>query len=216
MMKIKFLTPYILLFLMSCYGSQFSAQSIAPMDVEKKNAVLQEIEKASQNIQNLQCNFIQEKTSELVVEKAIVKGVMFYESPAMLRWEYTNPIATTLILNDKNAVLLDKNGKTIGNASAFKQLGNIIVSMINGNGLQQHKQFSSEIFDVNKDQIRIVLTPSQKRLKDYYQSVEIVMNKKTFLASEIHMNEKSGDRMVILLQNSRINEYIDPIKFEIK
>jgi len=166
-------------------------------------------------MKTLQCSFVQEKTSTLVAEKSVSKGLLLYQSPSMLRWEYTDPTPSALILNGKNAVLLDKNGKPQGNANVLKQLGNIIISMINGDGLRQNKQFSTEVFDCEQDYL-VILTPVQKRLKEFYQSIELKLNKETLLASEIVMNEKSGDKTVIYLNDKVLNKEIDNIKFAVK
>jgi outer membrane lipoprotein-sorting protein len=201
------------LFLALC-GTVFP-QSDSNLNESEKAVFEQTILEQSKKISTLQCVFVQEKTSTLVTEKAVSKGILLYQSPSMLRWEYTEPALSTLILNGKNAVLLDKNGAPQGKASVLKQLGNIIISMINGEGLRQNKQFATEVFESEKSFI-VILSPIQKRLKEYYKSIELKLDKNTFLASEIIMNEKSGDKTVIFLNDKKINEEIDANKFKIK
>jgi outer membrane lipoprotein-sorting protein len=196
------------------YETGFS-QNGQSLNESEKTVFEQKMIEQSKKINTLQCDFVQEKTSTLVAEKAVAKGILRYQSPMMLRWEYTEPAPSILILNRKNAVLFDKNGKRQGNTNALKQLGNIIISMINGDGLRQNKQFSTAVFESEKDFI-VVLTPIQKRLKDYYKSIELKLDRSTFLASEIIMNEKSGDKIVIILNNTELNEEIDINKFAIK
>jgi outer membrane lipoprotein-sorting protein len=169
----------------------------------------------SKKINTLQCRFVQEKTSTLVREKAVAKGILLYWSPSILRWEYTEPAPSMLILNGKNAVFLDKNGEKQGNANVLKQLGGIIIAMINGENLRQNKQFSTEVFENDHDFI-VVLTPVQKRLKEFYKSIELKLDKNTFLAFEIIMNEKTGDKTVIFLDDTELNEEIDTNKFILK
>jgi outer membrane lipoprotein-sorting protein len=196
------------------YETVFS-QNGQSLNESEKAVFEQKMIEQSKKINTLQCDFVQEKTSTLVAEKAVAKGILRYQSPAMLRWEYTGPVPSMLILNRKNAVLFDKNGKRQGNTNALKQLGDIIISMINGDGLRQNKQFSTAVFESEKDFI-VVLTPIQKRLKDYYKSIELKLDRSTFLASEIVMNEKSGDKTVIILNNTELNEEIDINKFAVK
>jgi outer membrane lipoprotein-sorting protein len=134
----------------------------------------------------------------------------------MLHWEYTAPAPSTLILNGNAAVLLDKEGKKVGNDKMIKQLGKLIISIINGEGIKNSKQFSTEIFEEEGRQMLVVLTPVQKRIKGYYSSIELQIDKSTLLASEIIMNEKSGDKMVIYLSNIVLNKEISQSKFVIK
>ncbi|MDR1553769.1 MAG: outer membrane lipoprotein carrier protein LolA [Prevotellaceae bacterium] len=183
---------------------------------EKEKAVFeQKMQVRSKNINTLQCRFVQEKTSTLVLAKAVAKGILLYQSPSMLRWEYTEPVHSILILNGKNAVLLNKDGNQQGNSHVLKQLGGIIISMINGESLRQNKQFATEVFESEKD-FRVVLTPIQKRLKEFYKSIELKLDKNTFLAYEIVLEEKSGDKTIIFLNDKEINNEIDINKFAVK
>jgi len=88
--------------------------------------------------------------------------------------------------------------------------------MINGNGIAQNKQFSSEFYEIDNSQILVVLTPVQKRLKDFYNKIELKIELKTMLADDITLDEKSGDKTVILLTNKILNSDIPQNKFEIR
>jgi len=199
-----------ILFSIIC-GNIFS-QTGRKLSESEKQAFEQKMIDHSKKIKTLQCAFVQEKTSSLVVEKAVSKGSMLYQSPSMLRWEYTEPTPSTLILNGNNAVLLDKNGQKIGNEKMLQQLGGIIISMINGNGIAQNKQFSAEMYENNGEMV-VVLTPIPKRLKDFYNTIELRIDIKTMLANSITLNEKVGDKMVITLTNKVLNSEIPQSKF---
>ena len=211
MKKIIFIT---ILFLV-IRGNVFS-QTGRKLTENEKQVFEQKIIEQSKKIQTLQCSFVQEKISTLVSEKAVTKGIMLYQSPSMLRWEYTEPTSSTLILNGNNAVLLDKNGAKAGNKKMLKQLGDIIISMINGNGIAQNRQFSSEFYEISSSQMLVVLMPVQKRLKDFYNKIELIIDLKTMLADNITLDEKTGDNTVILLTNKGLNVDISQNKFEIK
>ena len=202
--------------LFSIFCGTISPQNSRKLSENEKQVFEQKMIEQSQKIKTLQCAFVQEKTSSLVSEKAVVKGILLYQSPSMLRWEYTEPTPSTLILNGNDAVLLDKNGKKAGNEKMLKQLGSIIISMINGNGIAQNKQFSSECYELDPAQILVVLTPVQKRLKDFYNKIEISIDLKTMLANNISLDEKTGDKMVISLTNRVLNSEIPQEKFAIE
>ena len=189
----------------------FMAQK--PVSEERKQLFLNQITEESKKIKTLQCAFVQEKTSSLISEKAVAKGILLYQSSSMLRWEYTEPTPSSLILNGNNAILLDKNGKKLGNEKMLKQLGSIIISMINGNGIVQNKQFSSEFYEIDNTQILVVLTPVQKRLKDFYSTIELKIDLKTMLANNITLNEKAGDKTIIFLTDKVLNSEIPQSKF---
>jgi outer membrane lipoprotein-sorting protein len=212
----KAILLFIILFcIFSVFCKTAFSQDNRNLNEIEKTAFGQKMQEQSKKIKTLQCSFVQEKTSTLVKEKAVAKGILLYQSSSMLRWEYTYPTPSTLILNRKNAVLLDANGKQQGNVNLLKQLGNIIISMINGESLRQNKQFSTEVFEGEND-FTVILTPLQKRLKEYYKTIELKLDKNAFLASEVVMNEKSGDRTVIFFNDKELNIEIDPNKFIVK
>jgi len=161
----------------------------------------------------LQCGFVQEKTSALVTGKAVAKGILLYQSPSALRWEYKEPIPSTLILSGNNAVLLNKEGKKVGDARMLKQLAGMIINVINGESIKSDKQFSTEIFQTDNSRIRVVLTPVQKRLKDFYSTIEMVLDGKTLLADRIILNESSGDKTVISFTDKELNGEIPQTEF---
>ena len=203
-----------ILFLMTCI-TVFSQQNRKFDEIEKQEFE-QKIVENSQKIATLQCTFVQEKTSSLFVEKAVAKGILSYQSPSMLRWEYTEPSPSTLIINGNDAILLDRDGNKMGNEKMLKQLGGIIISMINGSGIVQNRQFSSELYPIDHAQILVVLTPLQKRLKDFYTQIELTIDLRTMLAHEILLVEVSGDKMVIFLTNKVLNSDFSQNIFAIK
>ena len=207
-----------ILFSMIC-GNVFS-QTGKKLDESEKQVFEQKMVEGLKKVTTLQCTLALEKTSSLTAEKVMMKGAMMYQSPSKLRWEYTDPTPSTLILNGNNAVLLDKNGEKIadnGNEKMLKQLGNFIIMMISGKGImQQNKMFSPEFYEIDDAQMLVVLTPAQKRLKDLYNKIELRIDRKTMLANNIMLDEKSGEKTVISLTNKILNLEISPNKFEIK
>ena len=202
--------------LCSVFCGNIFSQSGRKLSDDEREVFKQKIIEQSKKIETLQCSFTQEKTSMLVSGKAVAKGIMFYQSPSMLRWEYTEPTPSALVLNGNNAVLLDKNGKKIGNEKMLKQLGGIIISMINGNGIAQNKQFSPEFYEINNAEMLVVLMPLQKRLKDFYDKIELKIELKTMLATSITLDEKSGDKTVISLTSTVLDSEIPQNKFAIQ
>ena len=204
----------IILFYSIC-GNIFS-QTGRRLSESERQVFEQKIIEHSKKIKTLQCSFLQERTSTLVAEKDVTKGVLLYQSPTMLRWEYTEPTPSTLILNGNNAVLFNQDGNRMGNERMLQQLGSIIISMINGSGIAQNRQFSSEFFEIDNSQMLVVLTPAQRRLRDFYNKIELRIDLKTMLADSITLVESSGDKTVIILTNIVLNEEIPQSKFAIK
>ncbi|MDR1459749.1 MAG: outer membrane lipoprotein carrier protein LolA [Bacteroidales bacterium] len=183
----------------------------AKTDIEKK------ITMASQKIASLQCRFIQTKTSTLFSEEALSKGLLYYKTPNSLRWEYTEPTTSILIFHKENTYLKDENGVVSNPNKMFKQLGNFIVSTINGKGLIANDNFKIDYLENGKDKssMWIMLTPVSKRLKDMYSSILIKISTVDYLALEIILEETSGDKTTIILSDKKINANMPESRFSI-
>jgi len=206
--KIIFTT---VLFLVFC-GNIFP-QNGKKLNDSDKQIFLQNLLEQSKKTKSLQCTMALEKTAS-DNGKTAMKGTMMYLSPSKLRWEYAAPTPATLIMNGNNAVVLDKNGEKTDDVKKLKQLGNFIMMMISGNGLmQQNKMFSSDLYELDNTQMFVVLTPVPKRMKDVFNKIELKIDRKTMLTDEIILDEKSGDKTVILLKNKALNIEIPQSKF---
>jgi outer membrane lipoprotein carrier protein len=184
----------------------------ARTEIEKK------IVAEAKKITSLQCKFEQEKASVLLTEKAISKGILMYKSPASLRWEYTEPNKYILVFHQGNASMKDEKGAVIQANKMLKQLGNFIVSAINGKSLTDNENFQIEYYEneKNKQIVWVKLIPIPKKLKEMYNSIQIKISTSDYLASEIIMEEKSGDIMKIFLSEKKINENIPVNLFSIQ
>lgn len=183
----------------------------AKADIEKKITI------ASQKISSLQCRFIQKRTSILFVGEAVSKGLLFYKTPNSLCWEYTEPVSSLFIFHHENMYLKDEKGVVSSPNRMFKQLGNFIVSAINGKGLVSNDNFKTDYYTNEKDKNTawIKLTPVSKRVKEIYSFILIKISTIDYLASEIIMEETSGDKTTIILLDKKLNTNIPESRFSI-
>ncbi|MDR1878451.1 MAG: outer membrane lipoprotein carrier protein LolA [Bacteroidales bacterium] len=181
----------------------------AKTEVEKK------IMEASRNITSLQCKFTEEKSSVLLTHKSVSKGILLYKTPSSLRWEYTHPAVLTLILHQDKVSIRNGKGESLGSGKMFKQLAYFIISTVNGNGLRDNKDFTVDYYRIQQDKsvLWVKLTPVSKQLKAVYASIEIKISTKDYLATEIILNELSGDKTDILLSDKTLNGAIASSQF---
>lgn len=212
-MKINIRLSVVIVAMLS--AAVVSAQKPRKLTDTQRQKFEKEFIAKSREIASLQCGFTQTKTSVLVAGNAVSKGNMYYSSPSMLAWEYVAPIKSVLVVNGKQTRLLDNNGKSVGNSQAIKQLGGLIINMINGSNIADGKMFSSEIFDISSETVQIELYPVGKRLKSYYRQINIKIDTKRMVAIEIVMHENSGDCTTIVFDKIELNQKIDDTKFKI-
>ncbi len=185
------------------------------VDATTKQTILSDISATSKNNKTLSCSFVQEKTSTLVAEKAVSKGLMYYKSPNSLRWEYTSPQTSALIVNGNEAALQTAKGTTTNNTRMFKELATIIISTIDGSGLNDSKNFTSEVLE-NTTTYKVILTPINKRIAAIYSNITLQIDKQNKVAKSISMQEKNGDSMIIFFSNHKLNQALDTHLFIIQ
>lgn len=181
----------------------------------KKNEIIQNISNASKQNKTLTCDFVQEKTSTLITDKTISKGKMYFKNPHCLRWEYTNSYG--LVVNNDIVVVIDSKGviSQTNNTRMFKELANIIMNTIDGSGLNDSKNFTTSVSQSDFEYL-VELIPTNKRIANFYKSIQLVVNKQTKLASSITMFETNGDSMKITFSNHKTNQPFDQKLFNVQ
>ena len=178
--------------------------------------IIWEISTTAKKTKTLYCDFVQEKTSSLVAETAISKGKMYFKSPHSLRWEYVSPQASALIVNNNDVALKTANGTSADvNTRMLKELANIIISSIDGSGLNDSKNFSADL-SVSDLHYMVELTPVNKRIAAVYSSIVLIIQRETYLADSIILIEKNGDKMKISFSNHKLNQPLDNKLFNVE
>ncbi|MCL2072944.1 MAG: outer membrane lipoprotein carrier protein LolA [Marinilabiliaceae bacterium] len=202
--KIIVIIVVMLMFYINAFAQPNNVKLI---DNEEKKSIENKLIESSQNIKSLQCNFKQEKTSTLLTEKSVFTGKLSYNAPLFLKWEYNSPLDFALIIDKNEIYIQNENGTNSNSNKMFKYLGEMIISVINGNILTDTKNFKTEYYNNEKDSETIIvkLIPVQKRVKDIFSAIQIKIDTKNWLANEIFMDEKSGDTTIIFLTHIKVN-----------
>lgn len=182
---------------------------------KNETALKQKIADASSKIQSIQCDFTQEKKLSMMKDKNTSTGVFYFVKPNKVRLEYRQPNFQAMIVNGTN-VAMKSTGKTTkvnaGKSKAFQQLNNIIVSSITGEMLES-KDFSSKIFESDK-LVKLELTPLSKSIKDFLESIVLILDKHDFTAVRLELNEGGGDYTHLSFSNKTLNSTVSEVLFK--
>lgn len=168
------------------------------------------ISAASAQLQSLQVDFTQEKTSKVFTDKVVSKGKMSYQKPGNLCWSYTTPTVYAIIINSKGSFF--KNASGVTKNKVIGELGGLILRTISGSGLVSNSDFSIDYYK-NTD-ILVFLKPINKRFKAMYSSLEVYLNPQSYLATKVILNELNGDVTVIKFANHKKNASISASVFD--
>lgn len=200
---------YILIFLMFCSSAVAFAQT--------QQEIIEQINKASAQMQTLECDFVQTKHLQILDDKMVAKGRMYYQQADKLRWEYVSPYTYIFILN-QNQVLLKNNDRTdvidVERNRIFKEIARMMMNSIVGNCLSDEKTFKTQV-EVAGNEWVATLVPLKKDMKQMWNKLVLHIQPDMKVVSKVEMHEPSGDYTVIDLKNIRTNSPVNQEVFRI-
>ena len=178
------------------------------------NAFINQFSAASQKIQTIQSEFVQEKSLSMLSEKIVSKGKFWFKKDKMVRMEYTEPYQFLVIINKGNAFIRDgqkENKFSSGSNNLIKQITGLMLDCIQGTALR-NPDFSVKLFE-NIPYFLVELTPKAATLKELFTHIDILIDKNDYSAAAIEMHELSGDNTSIHFNKRQINNPIPDALF---
>jgi len=161
---------------------------------------------ASQKINSVQSDFVQEKNLSMLSEKIISKGRFWFKKDNKVRMEYNQPFQYLMVLSNNNIYIKDGQKENKISASSnklFQQINRIVIDCVKGSAFS-NTDFRINVFE-NKQTYLIELSPVVKNLKDIFKTINVTVDKKDYSVLSIQMNEVSGDYTSINFINKQIN-----------
>lgn len=203
---------YIILLILSEFFL-IPAQAQKKADSVEQASMIKRIETTTDTINTLQCQFQQIKHISLLNEDMVSKGLMYLSNNGQLRWEYTSPYTYTFIYNGSK-VLLKSTQKTdvidVQSSRLFQEIGRIMMNSVTGQCLSSQEDFNVTMFLGTDGQEWIAqLVPLKKQMKQMFQTISLHISSEKGFVSMVEMTERTGDRTIIQLTNTKINAPID-------
>ena len=158
-------------------------------------------------INTITSTFTQEKILVALTEKINSSGTFAFKRANKVRIEYTRPFVYLMVMNgDKMKIRDDQKENTVNMRSnkMFRQINSIIMDCIQGTILDS-KDFTSEAFE-DKNSYLLKMTPVSRNLKEFFETINVVVNKTDYSVESIEMNEPSTDKTVMRFTNKKINQ----------
>ena len=177
----------------------------SPAGAESLNEFLSRVEGHSAGVHSFSCDFRQERTLAIFAKPVVFSGKLYLSRPDRLRWEFTRPIASLLILDGKT-------GRRCGEgspASEFSLERDPVMRLVagqmrtwtGGNYRDLQGEFSLEL----KNGLVLVLKPRQAGLASFLNRIEVAFDAGTFQPTRVEIHEEGGDRTVIAFMGYQLN-----------
>ena len=188
---------YILFTIYCLLFTVLAAQGLSEQKIIEKMA------SAAEKIKTVECNFTQTKQSKMLSKPQMSEGKMFCQQPDKLRWEYTSPRASTLVLEGTEARLLKGNEQEARN-KFIGEMARMIMNCVAGKNLTDNKTFQVSAKEMPTEYVA-TLVPQKKDMKRLYSKLILHYNIKQETVTGVELHEKNGDKTLIELHDIRIN-----------
>jgi len=178
---------------------------------------LQELKAAAGNVQSIKSTFVQEKHLKILQKPLLSKGVLFYQSPGSLRWEYKTPVHSVLFLHDgktKQFVMGEKGlTETTGSGQEFMQIGLQEIARWLGGNFDENPFFSVRLVPGEK----IILTAKEDSISRFVPKIELHLSDQPGVLESVWIYESKDSYTKLCFNNTIINKKLDASLFtEIK
>ncbi|MBX2965382.1 MAG: outer membrane lipoprotein carrier protein LolA [Cyclobacteriaceae bacterium] len=161
---------------------------------------------SSARLQTIESEFKQEKTLLALTETINSQGKIWFKRENKIRMDYTNPFAYSMIIRGDKMFIRDEQKESQVNVKSnklFQQVNRIMMDCMQG-AIPDSKDFSLRAFENNTSYL-LEMTPVSKTLKEFFQTIVLIVEKKDSSPLSIQLNEPAGDKTLITLSNKTIN-----------
>ena len=175
---------------------------------------LESIRKATDSVQSISASFIQEKHLAILKRPLISKGLLLFEKPNALRWEYQAPIASIVMsYQGSTARYLKQDSEFIKDVGTHVQLIQVVLGEISqwlAGRFEDSDHFSAAL----KEYGIVTLKPVNNEMTRIISHVQIEFAKQPGLIKSVTIYENSNSFTKLIFQNARLNEPINPSLFQ--
>lgn len=207
----------ILITLLTCCFFITHAQPAGYAALKDLAGFKQKFAASSQQLMNLESDFVQTKNLSMLKDKIVSKGKFYYKKNNKVRIEYFKPYTYLMIINQNTMLVKDEQKKSNYNTRSNKimqSINNIMLDCMSGN-VYNNKEFSTQVFESGKEYF-LSLTPTTSTMKKMFSRIEVSLNKTNFQVLRLNMIENGGDNTVMVFSNQNTTKNLDEILFSTK
>ena len=169
--------------------------------------ILRKITSVAADMKTMKCDFVQVRKMALLAEDVKSSGVMYFEKPSRLRWEYREPSAYVMTINDGTVTIDSEAGHSVSDASSsrmYRQIADMVMGCMSGESLKDTRMFRTTFTDLGSVWVA-ELKPVRKDLQRMFDSLVLNFDASTGLLRSMVMNDASGNSTSIIVSNISVN-----------
>ena len=163
----------------------------------------------SKTTTSIQADFTDEKNLSYLKEPQKSGGVFYYKKDDKIRWEQKQPFQYIIMINgDKIKIKENEKEKDVSVAKRMvDKIKELLLMLVNGSYLD-NKAFTSTYFE-SKNEYIVVLVPTQKKMKNFFDKIQLSFSKDAIHLNQLVFFEHSGDKNTMTFFKQTFNEEIN-------
>ena len=204
---------------MSMKISLLALSLIAPVDSERLDQILAEMDKAGEKLETLSADFEQTDYDAILEDRELSTGKLYLEMPGRVRWEHVEPAAKVLVVNDK---LVRLYNPTAGQVQEFEQKqgsGSGGFNLLVGFGTSSDeiaKNYDASLLEETATSVVLKLVPKPDSPASIFASIELTVDKTTWTPIRSVFHEMNRDHTDIDFANVVLNGKLPDHIFELE
>ena len=169
---------------------------------------------AAGNVDSIRADFVQEKHLPILAKPLISKGRLSYRRPDALRWEYTSPVKSVLLMHGGNARrFVQSDQGLVEDVSVRLQAMQFVMPEISswlGGRFQDNPLFDASLDGVNK----ILLAPTDPGMARFIQRIELLMSDRPGVIEQVLIFESDDAFTRMVFSDTQVNSALDDRLFQ--
>lgn len=191
------------------------AQNRHVTDKQEINEIKDQVAETCNKLQNLKCNYIQEKSISLLEDNIICKGEVMFETPNNLYWKNNQPEELSFVLKNDSVKIVNKNGINIMPVEEhliFKEIAKIINNGISNKSIIDENNFIPT-YEENEDYIIVNMKPKRNKMRSVLGNMILHLDRTSYLIHKIEIIDNNFDITTITLSDIYTNQDLDKTLF---
>jgi outer membrane lipoprotein-sorting protein len=172
------------------------------------------IRAAAGGVEGISADFVQEKHLPILAKPLISEGRLFYRRPDALRWEYTSPVKSVLLMHGGDARRFVQSDRgLVEDDSVRLQAMQFVMPEISGwlgGRFQDNPLFDARLDGVDK----ILLVPKDTGMARFIQRIELLMSDRPGVIAQVLIFESDDSFTRMVFSNTQVNPVLDDRLFQ--
>jgi len=175
--------------------------------------LLDEIRVRSAQVQSFSCKFTQERHLALFDKPVIFHGLLFLIRPDHLRWEFTDPIPSVLILSGDKGMRCNDNVPPVHfdltSDPVMRLVAEQMWTWLDSNYEKLEKMYSIK----QQGDSTLVITPREQAMADFIATITISFSNESKQPELVEIAEPGGDLTRIRFHDYNLNVALSEMLF---